>query len=58
MPDTCPVIKKADPSAPGGYVEVNETDFDPKTMTVYDEKKIKLAADAKAKADADAKTGK
>lgn len=47
MPDTCPVIKKADPSAPGGYVEVNETDFDPKTMTVYDEKKIKLGADAK-----------
>lgn len=37
MPDTCPVVRVADPKAPGGFVEINEEDYDEKKHKLYDE---------------------
>jgi hypothetical protein len=45
---TCPTIKVDDGN--GGYYEINESDFDDKTMTKYGEKKTrKPRAKASAK---------
>ncbi len=32
-----PTVKVARPELPGGYVVINEADFDPATMTLFDE---------------------
>ena len=45
MSDTCPTVKIKDDSAPGGYVVINEEDFDEKIHT-------QLTARAEAKAEA------
>lgn len=37
MSDICPVVRIADENAPGGFVEINESDFDPKTHQLYAE---------------------
>jgi hypothetical protein len=33
---TIPTVKIVRPEVPGGYCVINETDFDPATMVVYD----------------------
>lgn len=45
MSDTCATVKIKDPNAPGGFVVINEEDFDEEIHT-------KLSAAASAKADA------
>lgn len=35
LSDTCPVVQVVDKNAPGGFVEINESDFDDKKHTVY-----------------------
>jgi hypothetical protein len=52
MGDTCPVVQIADPKAPGGYVEINETDFDPKVHKLYVAPKVKEEPDTKKDAEA------
>ena len=32
---TCPTIRIKDDKAPGGFVEINESDYDPKKHTIY-----------------------
>lgn len=36
MSDICPVVRIADDKAPGGFVEINESDFDPKVHERYE----------------------
>lgn len=35
MSDTCPVVRIADDKAPGGFVEINESDFNADVHSVY-----------------------
>lgn len=45
MPDTCPTVKIKDSKAPGGFVVINEEDFDEKKHT-----KLSAAEEAKVEA--------
>lgn len=37
MSDTCPVVRIANAKAPGGFVEINESDFDAKVHDVFED---------------------
>lgn len=49
MADTCPVVQIAVPTAPGGFVEINATDYDPKIHKLYVEPAAKVEKPAPAK---------
>ena len=49
MSDICPVVRIADDKAPGGFVEINETDFDAKIHEVYVEADERPLADLTVK---------
>jgi len=49
MSDTCPVVRIADDKAPGGFVEINEADFDAKIHEVYVEADERPLADLTVK---------
>lgn len=47
MADSCPTVQIDDPKAPGGYVVINEEDFNPEKHKLYQPKD----APASSKAD-------
>jgi hypothetical protein len=51
MSDACPTVQIADDKAPGGFVVINEADFDAKAHRLYSEAPAKAPA---AKKDAPA----
>jgi len=55
MSDACPTVRVADDKVPGGYVVINETDFDAKVHRLYSEAPAKAPAAEKAAPAAKAK---
>jgi hypothetical protein len=49
MADSCPTVRIDVPTAPGGYVVINEEDFDPKTMKIWIEPSEKTTPQSQAK---------
>ena len=63
MADSCPTVQIDDPKAPGGYVVINEEDFNPEKHKLYQPKDApassKLTIQSRRRFDAVAKaTGK
>lgn len=44
MSESCPTVRVADENAPGGYVVINEADFDAKAHRIYSEAPAKAPA--------------
>jgi hypothetical protein len=55
MSDTCPTVRIADTKAPGGFVVINEADYDAKAHRLYSEAPAKAPAAEKAAPAAKAK---
>ena len=46
MSETCPIVQIEVKTAPGGFVEINESDFDEKIHTLYKPQKAEEAVNA------------
>lgn len=46
MSDSCPTVEIDDPNAPGGYVIINEEDFNPEKHKLYKPKPEKATKPA------------